>query len=124
MRVLLDTHTLIWALSDDPRLSSTARDIIIPGPNQVLVSVVSAIEIAIKASLGKLKFPGSLSLAVQKTGFEPETFCFESATRLQALPWHHRDPFDRMLIAQAQHLKAPIISRDAAFSSYDVQVIW
>lgn len=124
MRLLLDTHALIWALEDSDQLSDRARELIVDVENQILVSAASAIEIAIKRSLQKLEAPDDLLLAIDATGFIPITIDFATAERLASLPLHHRDPFDRLLIAQALTEGVPIVTRDPAFGAYPVSTIW
>src|SRR2546423_1738214 len=99
--VLLDTHALIWALENNPRLSATARAIIVDPDNTVLASVASAWEIAIKKALGKLSAPDDVEGAIDSAGFTARVITFADANRIGTLPPHHRDPFDRMLVAQA-----------------------
>lgn len=124
MQVLLDTHALLWALSDSDRLSKRSREVIVSRRCDVVVSVVSAIEIAIKSSLGKLEVPDDLEVAIEKVGFRTQDFNFGCAEYLKRLPWHHRDPFDRMLIAQAQYHKLAILSRDSELKRYNIEVVW
>ncbi|HEY8946042.1 MAG TPA: type II toxin-antitoxin system VapC family toxin [Polyangiaceae bacterium] len=124
MRVLLDTHALIWALEDSERLSDRARELIVDLENQILVSATSAIEIAIKRSLQKLEAPYDLLHAIEVAGFIPITVDFATAERLASLPFHHRDPFDRLLIAQALTEGVPIVTRNPAFDAYLVSTIW
>ena len=127
MRVLLDTHAFLWFVAGDARLSSRASDAIADA-DDALLSVASCWEIAIKASLGKLK----LRLPVER--FLTEQIAFNRfellhielphATRIATLPWHHRDPFDRLLAAQALHEKVAIASADPVFRQYGVKRIW
>lgn len=124
MRLLLDTHALIWALEDSVRLSARARELIVDVENQILVSATSAVEIAIKRSMQRLEVPDDLRLAVETAGFIPITIDFATAERLASLPLHHRDPFDRLLIAQALAEGVPIVTRDPAFAAYAVTTIW
>jgi len=124
MRVLLDTHALIWALADSDQLSDRAREVIVDLENQILVSATSAIEIAVKRSMQKLEAPDDLLLAIDGAGFIPITIDFATAERLASLPFHHRDPFDRLLIAQALTEGVPIVTRDPAFGAYAVSTIW
>ncbi|MDH5676461.1 MAG: type II toxin-antitoxin system VapC family toxin [Myxococcales bacterium] len=124
MRVLLDTHALIWALADDEELSPAARELIINGETEVLVSAVSAWEIAIKRALGKLEAPDDLATVVTDAGFLPRSIDLADAERVGTLPNHHRDPFDRMLVAQALNEGVPIVTRDPLIARYQVQVIW
>jgi PIN domain nuclease of toxin-antitoxin system len=127
MRLLLDTHALIWAATDVARLSAEARATIEDGTNDVLVSVVSAWEIAIKQSLGKLDLARPAEQWVpdvlRRTGFEVAELPLSSALRVRGLAWHHKDPFDRLLIAQALDQGYTIVSRDPAFEAYGVPVL-
>ena len=124
MILLLDTHALIWALEDSPRLSATARAAIADGKNQVLVSVASGWEIAIKRALGRLDTPDDLEEAIDAAGFDKRLVTFADARRLGSLPAHHRDPFDRMLVAQALEDGVPIVSCDPQIARYQVQIVW
>ena len=124
MRVLLDTHALLWSLSGDPQLSDVARSVIEDLENEVLVSSVSAWEINIKRALGKLEAPVELGAAVVAAGLLPRLLRFEDCERLEQLPMLHRDPFDRMLVAQALVDGVPIVTRDPALARYPVQTIW
>lgn len=128
MRLLLDTHTLLWWLSDDPALPASARKVIARASNTVLVSAASAWEIAIKVRLGKLPdatdLLGDFSGYLARERFESLSISPEHAVRAGLLPGPHNDPFDRMLIAQAQAENMPIVSNDAAFDSYKVRRIW
>jgi PIN domain nuclease of toxin-antitoxin system len=122
--LLLDTHALIWALEDSPRLSAAARHAIEDTANVVLASAASAWEIAIKRALGRLTAPADLSDAINDAGFVPRVITLADVDRLAGLPPHHRDPFDRMLVAQALQEGAPIVSRDPLIAQYQVQIIW
>lgn len=122
MRLLLDTHTLLWWLADR-RLGQEARERIADPDTLVAVSAASVWEAAIKASLGKLRVPGSLADAVADNGFEALPISLRHAASAGALPPHHRDPFDRMLIAQAVAEGLTIVTRDAAFNAYEVAVL-
>jgi PIN domain nuclease of toxin-antitoxin system len=124
MKVLLDTHALIWALEGSAQLSKTARDVIEDGANEVLVSVVSAWEIAIKKSLGRLKVPDDLVSATDKAGFLRRPLGFAEVKRLESLPAHHSDPFDRVLVAQAMEEGAAIVTRDRNIARYRVSIVW
>lgn len=128
MRLLLDTHTLIWFITDDAKLSPTALQLIEDGNNTASVSIASLWEIAIKMRLGKLLaganfdslFPSQLtSNAIDLMPIE-----LAHVARVATLSLHHRDPFDRLLIAQALHENLPIISADAAFDDYGVRRLW
>ena len=128
MKVLLDTHTFLWWITDHPKLPSRVREIIGDGNNELFVSAASGWEIAIKAKLGRLQLPD-----------EPQRFILEQlslnaiqslpiqmshALHLFSLPDHHRDPFDRILISQAQLEGLPILTADPQISLYPVEVIW
>jgi PIN domain nuclease of toxin-antitoxin system len=122
--VLLDTHALIWALENNPMLSAAARAAIVDPDNIVLASAVSAWEIAIKKALGRLSVPDDLERVAGAAGFTPRPVTFADARRLEGLPPHHRDPFDRMLVAQAMQDGVPIVTRDPQLASYNIQTIW
>ena len=127
MKLLLDTHALTWSAPDPDRLTPEARAALEDGTNDVLVSIVSAWEIAIKQSLGKLELakPAELWLpeVLKRTGFEVAELSLAAALRVRGLAWHHRDPFDRLLIAQALDQGYTIVSRDAAFDAYSVPML-
>lgn len=124
VKVMLDTHALIWALEGSPRLSKAARAVIVDPSNEVLVSAVSAWEIAIKKALGRLKVPDDLVEAVDEAGFTRRPLGFAEARRLESLPRHHSDPFDRMLVAHALEEAAAICTRDPQIASYRVPIVW
>ncbi|GAA4383687.1 type II toxin-antitoxin system VapC family toxin [Agromyces bauzanensis] len=120
MRLLLDTHVLLWWLADDRRLGDDHRDLISDASNIVLVSAMTVAEIAIKTSLGKLAAPDDLLPTLEAGGFDGLTFESRHAEVLRSLPWHHRDPFDRMLIAQAIAEQLTILTADPHFAAYGV----
>jgi PIN domain nuclease of toxin-antitoxin system len=122
--LLLDTHALLWALADSPRLSPAARDAIEDSGNIVLASVASAWEIAIKTALGRLDAPDDLVSALDDAGFSRRLITFADVERMRSLPGHHRDPFDRILVAQALEEGAPIVSGDPLVARYQVQIVW
>jgi len=125
VNVLLDTHALLWWLADDVKLTATARDVIGHSANQVFVSAVSGWEISIKQSLGKLDVDKALLLTeVEHNGFMLLPVSFRHGLVAGDLPFHHRDPFDRMLIAQAQCEGLHLISVDRCFAAYEVDVLW
>lgn len=128
MRYLLDTHTLLWCFNGSPSLSSRARRLIEDGANEILVSAASAWEIATKVRLGKLpsgeELVGELNRYLDPLGFEALPVLLQHAVRAGRLPGEHRDPFDRMLIAQAQAESLAIISNDRIFDAYHVQRVW
>lgn len=127
-RFLLDTHTFLWMTGEPTRLGSRAREVIESGNAQLWLSTASVWEMAIKSSLGKLELPSPLSdfleeqLSATRTSFLE--IRAEHAVRVEKLPWHHRDPFDRLLIAQALFEKVPILGRDPDFDAYSIQRIW
>jgi PIN domain nuclease of toxin-antitoxin system len=123
VRLLLDTHTLLWAVSDPGALTEQARDVIRDGRNEVLVSAASVWEIAMKRALGKLTVPDDLGPVLAAASFSPLPITLEHASRAGSLPPHHRDPFDRMLIAQAQLESLTIVTRDDRFARYGVQLL-
>lgn len=128
MRVLLDTHALLWWLIDDPELSRAARAAIAATANTVFVSAASAWEIATKVRLGKLPqaagLAGDFSGELARAGFEALPISALHGIRAGLLPGPHKDPFDRMLIAQAQAEGTPIISRERVFDGYGIRRIW
>ncbi|MCC6469600.1 MAG: type II toxin-antitoxin system VapC family toxin [Alphaproteobacteria bacterium] len=124
MNLLLDTHALLWATANMPELSHRARQAIAFPENRVIASVVSAWEIAIKVSLGKLAAPANLAAAIASCGFEPRTIAFEDAEMIRSLPHHHGDPFDRLLVAQALREGLTIVTRDPVFRRYEVPTLW
>lgn len=121
MRLLLDTQVLLWWLMDDVKLSSGHRELIADAANQVFVSSVSIAEASIKASLGKLEAPSGMKDAVAKSGFELLSLEPEHAEELRTIPWQHKDPFDRMLIAQARVEGLIIVTVDKQIRTYDVE---
>lgn len=120
---LLDTHVFLWWRGEPSRLPSEARTRI-SNAAVVFVSVASAWEAAIKASLGRLELPESLEAGVLDTGFEKLLISFSHAERIAALPLHHRDPFDRMLVAQAQAEGLTLVTHDRLMAPYDVEILW
>jgi PIN domain nuclease of toxin-antitoxin system len=128
MKALLDTHTLLWWLDGDSSLSNVARAWISDPKHGILVSAASAWEIATKVRIGKL--PGAVEVAARfhdclcQQGFTPLEITTDHALRAGSLPGSHRDPFDRMLIAQAQALNVPLISNENLFDQYGIRRIW
>ncbi len=124
MRLLLDTHTLLWWRDDSPRLSSRARSEIADATNEILVSVATLWEISIKRVLGKLSFPDDLEEVVREESFGLVPISFQHLRRLEILPGLHRDPFDRMLVAQALTEGVPLVTNDRALLAYGAPTLW
>ena len=118
MRILLDTHLLLWWLEDSPSLSRKAREAIGDPENTVFVSAVSLWEIWLKQSLGKLRLPGDFMERLAAESFESLPRAGSQTRQVSLLPWHHRDPFDRMLIAQAQVEKLVLLTADEVLGAY------
>ena len=128
MRYLLDTHALLWWMVDDEQLSASSRTVIGDPDNELFVSSASAWEISTKHRLGKLPEAGEIVRdfgdLLQRAHMTPLAVSIEHALKAGALPAHHRDPFDRMLIAQSAIEEMPIITKDPAFAAYGVELIW
>jgi len=122
MRLLLDTHALLWWLADDV-LDPIARNAIADPATDVFVSAASAWEISIKRALGKLDAPADLDKQLAANAFEPLDITAQHAQSAGALPPHHNDPFDRMLIAQSRALDLVIVTRDSRFNDYGVSLL-
>jgi len=128
MRVLVDTHTFIWDLNDSPRSSRKARQILSADEHELVFSLVSLWEIAIKIKTGKLNTIGS-SVAyirdeMEAYGMELLPIRYDHILQLESLPHHHGDPFDRLLIAQAITESLPILTADRVFGQYGAKTIW
>ena len=127
MRLLLDTHLLLWALAEPDKLGSKARSVIEDPENEVLFSAASIWEVAIKAGLGRPDFavrPEAIARAAIEAGFAELPVRAEVAARVADLPPHHRDPFDRLLVSQAQAETMALLSADTNIRRYDVKTIW
>lgn len=128
MKLLLDTHTFLWWAHEPEKLSQKAFEACKDDSNDLMLSVVSVWEMQIKAQLGKLKFSSSLEVLIKKqqelNAFRILPVELKHIFELNKLPEPHKDPFDRLLIAQANSEKAFIISADGVFSNYPVQLIW
>jgi PIN domain nuclease of toxin-antitoxin system len=124
VRLLLDTHAAIWLLSSDARISEDAVDHFAEETNEVLLSATSVFEIAVKRALGKLEAPTDLVEQMEVVGVRMLPITIEHAAAVEDLPPHHRDPFDRLLVAQATVERAAILSADPALRRYDVNVLW
>jgi PIN domain nuclease of toxin-antitoxin system len=128
MKFLLDTHTFLWWIIDDPQLSEKARELIGNGHNTLYWSAASSWEVSIKYALGRLPLPESpeqfLPAEIEKNRIESLPIIDAHAFRAGQLPHHHRDPFDRMLVAQAQAESLTLLSDDRQLSYYDVEIQW
>jgi PIN domain nuclease of toxin-antitoxin system len=128
LRVLLDTHSLLWLVTDDPRLSDTARDTFLNTDNELLCSAVVGFEIAVKHSLGKLELAEPprtfIDNRIRNNALTPFPISMAHAVRVADLPFHHRDPFDRLLTAQALEEDLPVLSADEILSAYGIRRIW
>ena len=123
MRLLLDTHVLIWWLEGGKNITPKVQDQISRPNNDVFISAASAWEIAIKKNSGKLKTPDDLEEQIKRHAFTPLPIELSHALRAGALPLHHRDPFDRMLVAQCQIEDLSLVTHDTKLSMYDVLVL-
>jgi PIN domain nuclease of toxin-antitoxin system len=121
--LLLDTHVFLWWRGEPSRLAPAVASRIATA-DLVFVSVASAWEAAIKRSLGRLDLPDTLEAGVLASGFQPLLISFSHAERAGALPPHHRDPFDRMLVAQAQAEDLTLVTHDRLLEPYDVEILW
>ena len=128
MRLLLDTHAFLWWVNDGPSVSRRARSAIGDAANECFLSLASSWEIAIKVSLGKLKLPGEVSRFVQEqlevNGFSLLAVSLEHVSGVADLPFHHGDPFDRLLAAQARYDQLAVVSSDPTFTKYGVKRVW
>jgi PIN domain nuclease of toxin-antitoxin system len=128
MNLLLDTHTLLWFLTNDPSLSAPARTVIENPGNVSHVSAASLWEVAIKCALGKLKLPAPYAdifpRQLETNGFELLPIAPKHCVTLLTLPFHHRDPFDRLLLAQAKVEGMTLITDDGQFGPYGVPLLW
>lgn len=122
--LLLDTHVLLWALADPDSLSPPARAALESGATPAYLSAASVWEISIKRRSGKLTAPDDLVAQAQAIGFEPLPIGFDHAQLAGELPLHHRDPFDRMLVAQALAETLTIVTKDPQFGAYGVKTLW
>ena len=128
MNILLDTHAFLWFVADDPRLSDPARVIIEADDTQPFLSVASLWEIAIKISLGKLElnqpYETFIPQQIALNGIGILNLSLEHTAAIATLPFHHRDPFDRMLIVQSKIEAMPLISVDPMFDLYKINRVW
>lgn len=128
MRLLLDTHAFLWWIEGDANLSRKASRTIAEPANECLLSLASCWEMAIKVGLGKLQLPGVMERFVPEqlavNAFRQLDIEFKHVARVASLPFHHRDPFDRLLVAQALEEHIPIVSADRVFRRYGVERVW
>ena len=128
MKVLLDTHSFIWLVTDDPKLSDRAKSIFLDGRNELYCSAVTSFEIAIKFSLGKLELAEPprefMENRLRRNALKPLPIALAHTYRLADLPFHHRDPFDRLLVAQALEEDFTLLSIDEILSDYGVRRVW
>jgi PIN domain nuclease of toxin-antitoxin system len=124
LRLLLDTHAAIWSLSGDERLGRAAKRRLNDRTDEFLISAAVVWEVAIKRSIGKLKIPPDFGPTLLDAGARALPITLEHAAAVEQLPWHHRDPFDRMLVAQAIVESAAIVSADERLSAYGVERVW
>lgn len=128
MRLLLDTHTMYWYIEDDPQLSAKARTLIQDASNEILISPASYWEIAIKVSIGKWKlnrpYEEFIDIGLTKYGFQVLPILPTHTAKVIGLPFHHRDPFDRLLVAQALAESIPISSSDPVLDAYGITRFW
>jgi PIN domain nuclease of toxin-antitoxin system len=128
MRLLLDTHAFLWFIEGSPNLSGVARDAIENRENQRFLSIASLWEIAIKVSVGKLELGMTLTELVERevygNAIEIIKIRSEHLDHLAKLPFHHKDPFDRLMISQSLVESLPMVTRDSVFELYPVQMLW
>ena len=128
MKALLDTHVFLWWITDAPQLPHAVRELIADGGNELYLSAASCWEIAIKARLGKIELPARpdayITDQMSKNAVQGLPIELSHAFQVFHLPLHHRDPFDRMIIAQSQMEKIPIITSDPLISKYRVRTVW
>jgi PIN domain nuclease of toxin-antitoxin system len=128
MKLLLDTHTFLWWITDDPLLSTKARELIADGHNKLYWSAASSWEVSIKYALGRLPLPETpeqfLPAEIEKNRIESLPITDTHAFLAGELPQHHRDPFDRMLVAQVQIESLALLSNDEQLKQYGVEIYW
>ena len=128
MKVLLDTHAFLWLVTDHPKLSDRAKATFLDGRNDLFCSAVTGFEICVKFSLGKLQLAEPprefIENRMRNNAFSPLPIKLSHTFRLAHLPYHHRDPFDRLLVAQALEEDLPLLSVDEVLSDYGVERIW
>ncbi|HUJ95916.1 MAG TPA: type II toxin-antitoxin system VapC family toxin [Terriglobales bacterium] len=128
MKILLDTHAFLWWIRDDPRLSRRARELVTSGRNELFLSVTCVWEILTKTQTGKLRLAESAQKFVTEqltaNNIQVLPLTLDHVFRLEQLPLHHRDPFDRILIAQSLEEEFPILSADPLLKNYSATLLW
>lgn len=128
MKYLIDTHTLLWIVTNDPKLSAKAKDLYLDSENEIFISMASIWELSIKSSLGKISLEQPLDEFVDEhvKGNDIRILKIElpHVLRIENLPFYHRDPFDRLIISQSIEDNIPIIGSDKTFDSYPIKRIW
>jgi len=128
VKALLDTHVFLWWVLDDKRLSPFVRDLVADGKNELFLSSASCWEMMIKAKIGRLAFPEAPEKYIPDQMHQNRILGLPiqiaHALHIHRLPGHHKDPFDRMLIAQAQVERMPVITNDSLLAAYDVEILW
>jgi len=128
VKILLDTHAFLWWIRDDPRLSQRARELVTSGRNELFLSVACVWEILTKTQTGKLHFSESprkfVTEQMAANNIQALPLTLDHVLRLEALPLHHRDPFDRILIAQSLEEEFPILSADPLLKNYSATLLW
>ena len=128
MKVLLDTHAFLWWITDDPRISFRARDVVQDAENELYLSAASGLEIAIKTQLGRLQLPGEpdvyLARQMSVNAIQPLAITMRHSLFVYGLPDIHKDPFDRMIVAQSILEEMPLLTKDGNIPKYGIQVIW
>jgi PIN domain nuclease of toxin-antitoxin system len=124
VKLIVDTHAALWLLAEDERLSAKADQMLTDTSNEVLLSAAVVWEVAIKRSLGKLDAPDGFSTMLLDAGAAPLPISVDHAEAVRSLPWHHRDPFDRLLVAQAVLEGAVLLSNDDRLHAYEAPMAW
>lgn len=123
MNFIIDTHIFLWALSEPNKLSKSQLEYLQAGYNTIYLSAISIAEVAIKASVGKLTIDFDAAEVAERSGFELLDFTAKDALLLKELPFHHKDPFDRMLIVQSLQNGIPVMTNDPKFNRYDCKLV-
>jgi len=123
MKIIIDTHIFLWAISEPDKIDRQKRIALETAANTIYVSSITVVELMIKSSLGKLQVNFNPLEIAEQSGFELLDFSADDAMQLKDMPFHHRDPFDRMLIAQSNARGIPVMTDDRKFSRYDCKLI-